>query len=209
MSYCITLTFYPDIKANQVFKKAQQIAKNKLDNFEKVIDENYPYCPASMYNANYFSIEEYRKKRLYNLEKLWIENIFTKTFLYWKEFNLLAVVGYDINGATTITFQNFTDQNYEYTEWNGVPLFENLVQLAKMAPIENIKYYRDDNDEYCRKTYAYDLIYEQLNIEDIFTNKFMEKHDYFKLSMLNEEKSTQCHQYLKKRLLNELKSFLE
>ena len=37
----------------------------------------------------------------------------------------------------------------------------------------------------------------------------MEKHDYFKLSMLNEEKSTQCHQYLKKRLLNELKSFLE
>lgn len=81
MSYCITLTFYPDIKANQVFKKAQQIAKNKLDNLEKVIDENYPYCPASMYNANYFSIEEYRKKRLYNLEKLWIENIFTETFL--------------------------------------------------------------------------------------------------------------------------------
>ena len=209
MSYRITLTFYPDIKASQVLKKAQQIAKNKLGNFERVIDENYPYCPASMYNANYFSIEEYREKELYHLEKLWIENIFTKTFLYWKEFNLLAVVGYDINGATTITFQNSTDQNYEYTEWNGVPLFENLVQLAKTTSNKNIENYEDSLDEYYRQTYAYGLIYKKLNLDYFLANKPTEKYDYFKLSMMNEHKIFQCHQYLKKKLLDELKSFLE
>ena len=162
-----------------------------------------------MYNANYFSIEEYREKELYHLEKLWIENIFTQTFLYWKEYNLLAVVGYDRAGKTTITFQNSVDQNYNYSEWNGVPLFEELVQQAKTTSNKNIENYEDSSDEYYRQTYAYDLIYKKLNLDYFLANKPMEKYDYFKLSMMNEHKSFQCHQYLKKKLLDELKSFLE
>jgi hypothetical protein len=99
-------------------------------------------------------------------------SIFSYRFFYIPAHNLLGVFGtpdavHDIFD-TTVYFQNSCDQDYDFDEWKGIPVFEEIAEKWKNATDEETrkkydeKYGLDDEEdfdyEYQKKTFAYDEI---------------------------------------------------
>ena len=72
----------------------------------------------------------------------------------------------------SIYFQNSCDQDYEFNEWNGVPIFEQIAnkwanatddEVARKYLEENSSSWDDEeplDNDYYRRTFAYDEIWD-------------------------------------------------
>lgn len=139
---------------------------------------------AEVLKLNEFYIPSRRSDR-YDEEhdNYWIYSLFNIQFVWWEKWNLLAVQGlnhpHQIQEVlpTEIYFQNSTDQDYNYEYWrDNIYLFREIKQKVLDFSIEKLyqqcKKSKDwieqteieANPEYWRKSYLYDTIYEELEL---------------------------------------------
>jgi hypothetical protein len=112
---------------------------------------------------------EYGKDQL---DRAWMRNsVFSYRFFYIPEHNLLGVFGVpdavkDIFDLTCY-FQNSCDQDYPFTDWNGIPVFEQIAEKWKNATEEEVYKafeYPEEHEEpidydYYRRSFAYNEIW--------------------------------------------------
>lgn len=174
MSYSATINF-KIIKQGELyafFKKIKDTCKEKFDDIAK---DNFIYMPSvslmkkrMLEGASDIAKEE--------IDRAWMRNsVFSYRFFYIPEHNLLGVFGIpdgvDKIFDLTCYFQNSCDQDYPFTDWNGIPLFEEIATKWKNATDSEVKEHyhnrwgdvwsKEENSdlEYYRRSFAYEEIW--------------------------------------------------
>lgn len=181
MSHYISISIFKDIiEENDILNKALSFCNKMIKNADKEIRENLTYFPN--YDDLMFddTITPFRLKRS---DTLFIENIFTYKFIYWKDYKLLGVI-HDLNDNEMhqLVFQNSCDQDADFEEWYPLhapndpcrDIFKQIViDTIYDKNTDNIlKYWQeqygdtdiDPTDDYYKKTYVYNQIENALNI---------------------------------------------
>lgn len=172
MSYGASISFktIDEQGMYQFFQKLKDTAKDRID---KIAKDEFLYMPSIRYAHLY---KDVRKIVAQDADKAWAKSaVFTMRFFYLAEHNLLGVFGVPSGIEeifdSTIYFQNSTDQDYEFDEWKGVPIFEQIAENWKASTDEDVirKYCEDrgmwDEDEgeinldYYRRTFVYEEIW--------------------------------------------------
>lgn len=176
MSYYAPISF-KTIKEGELYaflKKIKDTCKEKIDDIAK---KNFLYMPTlNTCKRRVFEGASDTVKREAN--EAWVRNsVFSYRFFYIPEHNLLGV--FSIPDAVidifdcTVHFQNSCDQNYDFEEWKGIPLFEKIAEKWKACPIEEVAKYMEQEDDidymrrleerspqYYAKSACYDEIWE-------------------------------------------------
>lgn len=174
MSYSATICF-KTIKEGELysfFKKIKDTCKEKFDDIAK---DNFLYMPSVSFNRKRM-LEGATDRAKEEVDRGWMRNsIFSYRFFYIPEHNLLGVFGvpdaveeiFDLS----CHFQNSCDQDYPFTDWNGIPVFEKIANKWENATDSDvIEYYRKDRGfeydeeyasdlDYYRRSFAYDEIW--------------------------------------------------
>lgn len=174
MSYYAPISF-KTIKEGELysfFKKIKDTCKEKFDDIAK---KNFHYMPSlNSCKRRVFEGASDMAKR--EADEAWVRNsIFSYRFFYIPEHNLLGV--FSIPDAVTdifdctVHFQNSCDQDYDFEEWKGIPLFEKIAdkwqhatseEVAKFLgyDIEEVKEFEASDPQYYAKTACYDEIWK-------------------------------------------------
>ena len=123
------------------------------------------------------------------MDEYWLNTLFTSRFVYWPNYDLLGVSGYKFPGEIEnwfdghFTFQNSSDQDYDYETWPaGIDLFATRIDRVKNADDSNLYEYVNKfmaeysmeeikaDPEYFKKSCIYDMIYEDLQLDDWLYN---------------------------------------
>lgn len=172
MSYHANISF-KTIDANGLYPFLQEVKKTAIDRIEKIAEDEFLYMPSVRYEHLY---KDCRAVVAKDADEAWARaSVFTMRFFYLAEHNLLGAFGVpsDVEECfdTTIHFQNSCDQDYEFGEWKGVPIFEQIAERWKTATDDEVRqHYNDDRGEYdeaeddfpfdyYRRTFAYDEIW--------------------------------------------------
>ncbi len=201
MSYGISVAF-KKCKKEEIYDKLKEFKQlfTKRENAEKIISDN------RFYFSNYVYMHE--KQAEANIMRVvdgWVKQIFTYRFRYSETLQCLCFVlaktdVEEINNwfDNFSYFQNSTDQDYDYEDWNGVPYFEEQVEKVKNLSAEGFKklyiskhpYWDEcdeehfEDDDYNRRSLVYTLCYAE--VEDLLGDKiaisllsdFEELYDY-------------------------------
>ena len=70
----------------------------------------------------------------------------------------------------TTFFQNCSDHDYDWNEWNGIPMFERCVQRAQDISVDGLKFamglsdddLQEGGEDYWRKSLVYDLVWSSI-----------------------------------------------
>lgn len=176
MSYYAPISF-KTIKEGELYaflKKIKDTCKEKIDDIAK---KNFHYMPSlnSCKRGVFEGASDMAKKEA---DEAWVRNsIFSYRFFYISEHNLLGV--FSIPDAVTdifdctVHFQNSCDQDYEFEEWKGIPLFEKIAEKWKACSLEEVAKHMEREDDiegmkwlekkhpqYYAKTACYDEIWE-------------------------------------------------
>lgn len=180
MSYSAEINF-KTVKEGELYAFFKQIKDACKAKFDEIAKDNFTYMPSISKDYLLKNDSEYAKDQL---DRAWMRNsIFSYRFFYIPEHNLLGVFGVpdDVKDIFDLTcyFQNSCDQDYDFEEWEGIPIFEQIAEKWKNAADEaTLAHYnerwRDDENEidydYYRRTFAYEEIWElcehYLNSED-------------------------------------------
>lgn len=154
------------------FKKIKDSCKEKM---EAIAKKNFLYLPTL--NTTKRKIFEGASESVKSeVNDAWVKSLFSFRFFYLPQHKLLGV--FSVPDAITnifdltVHFQNSCDQNYEFEEWQGVPLFEDIAEKWKAATLEEVakRMERDDIDDmrrleerhpqYYAKSACYDEIWE-------------------------------------------------
>ena len=174
MSYYAPISF-KTVKEGELYaflKKIKDTCKEKVDDIAK---KNFHYMPTlNTCKRRLFEGASDAAKREAN--EAWVRNsVFTYRFFYIPEHSLLGV--FSIPDAVTdifdctVHFQNSCDQDYNFEEWKGIPLFEKIAEKWKHSTSEEVaKYLEYDVEEvkkfeikypqYYAKTACYDEIWK-------------------------------------------------
>ena len=119
---------------------------------------------------------EYAKEQL---DRAWMRNsIFSYRFFYIPQHNLLGVfcIPDAVNDIFDLTchFQNSCDQDYDFDEWKGIPIFEQIAEKWKNA-----------TDEAVHKSFEYP-----------YEHKPPIDYDYYRRSFAYAEIWKMCEHYL-------------
>jgi hypothetical protein len=164
MSYSAIIHF-KTIKADEVYGFFQKLKAEATLHLGEIAKENFIYSP-------YSKEKETDKRKLLDDAKNWARtSIFNYRYFYLPKHNLLAVFGvpdclenlFDLTGH----FQNSCDQDYDFEDWKGVPIFEQIAEKWKNATDEEVyKHFEYPNEyeepidyDYYRRTFAYDEIW--------------------------------------------------
>ena len=141
------------------------------------IRENIRYCPSNVYMLDTKTPDE--KKLLSHADEEWLYNLFTFNFIYYPQYNLLAMQGIDIPGIAderkviTIEFQDGENKDYELTNWYDIKTFRtaitNITGLKTRTAMENSdkKYQRHaTKKERELRIKVYDTIFNRLKLKD-------------------------------------------
>lgn len=184
MSYCCYISF-KTIEVNEVCNFLVNLKKEAKAALKEIANENYRYSPFSRRNVEYIEDfqDEYSPKRqeIFKEAEAWANKCFTFKWFYREDIKLLGIMGiptclyklFDCN----VCFQNSVDQDYEFSTWNGIPLFEEIAKKwesktdDEMYEIYSSKgYCFEDKEEFCkdhagyyRRDYAYDEIWEMFS----------------------------------------------
>lgn len=173
MSYYCQISF-KTIEANEVYSFFQELKKATISHLKEIAKENAFYCPAERL-SDYANLP---KSVAWGLDRSWAYRCFTYRYFYLPQHKLLGVFGLptQITGLfdCTVEFQNSCDQNYEYEEWNGVPLFEGIVSDWKATTAEALKQKFKEN---CGCDF--DEEYKKCSEEEL-----EEKYDYWRKSFV-------------------------
>ena len=139
MSYSATICF-KTIKEGELysfFKKIKDTCKEKFDDIAK---DNFLYMP-SVSSMKKRMLEGASDRAKEEADRAWMRNsIFSYRFFYIPEHNLLGVFGAPVKDIFDLTcyFQNSCDQDYDFKDWKGVPIFEQIAEKWKNATDEEV-----------------------------------------------------------------------
>ena len=177
MSYSCLISF-KKIKAkdiNDFFIEMKRVAKSNLDS---IAEQNFHYSP--IHRELFLSDlqDEIDNKTLYKKlfteQEEWVKRIFTYRWFYIKEHQLLGVFGipnslYSLFDST-VYFQNSTDQDYDFSNWDNVDLFKGIADKYRNLDLDGIVqlcdwYTKEELQEngqldYMRKTLCYKEIWD-------------------------------------------------
>ena len=108
------------------------------------------------------------------LREMWIQDIFQLRFVYWAQYNLLALCGDDYPDVvinlfgTSIEFQNSNDQDYELSTWDSnIPLFQKIISET---PEDGGSLFEDIDDNlpegYAYRSAVYHEIFNTLELSN-------------------------------------------
>jgi len=179
MSYSCMISF-KTIEANKLYDFFQQLKLKTIEKFPEIAEDNFIFLP-SVRNAGL--LKDANEWILGEINEKWVlDGMFRFRYFYLSQHYLLGVFGIPTALRemfdTTIGFQSSCDQNYDYSYWKGVPIFEELAERWRTVSNEIIisklfgkideELDRDGNFEYWRKTFAYEAIWGM--IEDYLFN---------------------------------------
>lgn len=108
------------------------------------------------------------------LREMWIQDIFQLRFVYWEQYNLLALCGDDYPRVVIdlfgphVGFQNSTDQDYELSTWDAnIPLFQKIISET---PKDGNPLFEDCDDDlpegYAYRSSVYKKIFKILDLDN-------------------------------------------
>lgn len=183
MSYYIELSVYKGlVEEKDALSIAHEFCKNQYQNhIHDTVKDHLIYMPC------YDTMHE--NMNIWDLSRatcLYLKNIFTYKFIYWKEYKLLGIVGrYSKTDENfqEIVFQNSTDKNQDYEYWAPLlplkPIIDkvrngSIDDIVRQYFIDNRSYIPEEIDEalkkdadYYRKTYVHEQLEEKLRIQNI------------------------------------------
>lgn len=192
MSYYICMSIIPKIvEQSDVVPVALEFCKDMLrqENIEEIVQDNIGWLP------NYEKLLDKDELDIWSIsasDKDWLEGLFNYTFVYYKEYKLLCVVG-DYSDYKQIIFQNSCDQDENFNTWQALyaddpcrDIFKELVdRTASGENIEEIRKYFDDVDwdsnldtEYFKRWFVYKKIEDALCIDGVLWD--VDSEDFFK-----------------------------
>lgn len=182
MSYAFGM-FFKQIKQDEVFPFIEKIQKEMREHAKEWIDYNKYYVPSVRSLTN----EPKFVKTFMN--EYWLNTLFTSRFVYWPDYDLLGVSGYKLPGEIEnlfdghFSFQNSSDQDYDYEMWpTGIRQFKARIDRIKNADDSTLyecvdkymgEYTMEEikaDPEYFKKVCIYDMIYEDLQLDDWLYN---------------------------------------
>ena len=169
MSYGCTI-YFKNIKADDVylfFQKIKERANSKADEIAKC---NFLWMPSIRNNHLYKDIEAHIVD---DIDASWVGNwLFKYRYFYIPQHELLGVFGlpdgFDDMFDNVSYFQNSCDQDYEFDEWKGVPIFEQIAEKWKCQTNEVVETHYSENygahdedfdHDYYRRSFVYDEIW--------------------------------------------------
>lgn len=169
MSYSATICF-KTVKHKELYKFFGSLKAFCKANFDQIAKDNFIFMPTIRKGHMLEQDSQYAKEQL---DRAWMRNsVFNFRFFYLPQHNLLGMFNIPtIAGRlfdATCFFQDSTDQDYDYDDWKGVPLFERIAEKWKDATDEEViaahgcpeELRKSENFEYYRKTFAYDEIWK-------------------------------------------------
>lgn len=133
MSYGFDMCFWHAKSLAAATKKAAKVisAINTPEQMRQRIDDNAYFVPSILYRAQ---IEDWKMAMI--ADEKWLYSLFNFRFVYWKEYELLGMVGVLPEDGPkpdgTVYFQNSCDQNYSLSEWPAdIPFFKTKVKQYK------------------------------------------------------------------------------
>lgn len=170
MSYSATINF-KTVKEGELYAFFKKIKDTCKEKFDDIAEDNFIYMP-SIHFANKRTLEGASDRAKEDADRAWMRNsVFSYRFFYLPEHNLLGVFGapdavkdiFDL----TVYFQNSCDQDYDFDDWKGVSIFEQIAEKWKNATDEEVYKafeYPDEHEEpidydYYRRSHAYDEIW--------------------------------------------------
>ena len=192
MSYYICMSVIPKIvEQSDVVPVAFEFCKNMLrqENIEEIVQDNIGWIP------NYEKLLNKDELDIWSIsasDKDWLEGLFNYTFVYYKEYKLLCVIG-DYSDYKQIIFQNSCDQDEDFNTWQALyaddpcrDIFKELVDRTVSGEnIEKIRKYFNDVDwdsnldiEYFKRWYVYKKVEDALCIGGVLWDT--DSEDFFK-----------------------------
>ena len=178
MSYYICMSVIPKIvEQSDVVPVALDFCKDMLkkENIEEIVRDNIGWLPNY---ANLLQDEELAVWSFSDSDSEFLYSIFRYTFVYYKKYKMLCVVG-DYSNYKQIVLQNSCDQDEDFNTWQALyaddpcrDIFKELVDRTVSGEnIEKIRKYFDDVDwddnldtEYFKRWFVYKKIEEALCI---------------------------------------------
>lgn len=210
MSYYIKLNFKELKENDNVIDTIMDIKNKHKELADKILEENIGSIPSIKWfdiwepNIKKTDLDSNLKSAILKADNKWLNDVFTMKVFYWSTYDLIAFT-YPldkIDGYKTIEFQDSCDQDYKRDYWSGIKLFEEVVETEKSLSIKQLREYDDcDDEEYCRRTWIYDTIFDKLDLgvwaykkqdSDIFqifsVNCIDDVYDEARLSLLMQDK---------------------
>ena len=168
-------------------------------------NKNVPYSQRNMQLENLADMAD----------RYWVKNLFSYRFLYWEKQRLLGIVmmkDEDLSDKwpLCVYFQNSTDQNYPYSDWEvgNIPFFTDAVSKAKVLTLHDIASLRHDMDEESfgaesleyQQSYCYEYIFDTLGLDAWLYGSERDNVPYkcFELNGINSDiELFRCHALLK------------
>lgn len=170
MSYSCTIHF-KNIKADKVYSFFQELKTKLISKTDEIAKYNFLWLPSIRNDYKYKNIDGFIVD---DADCNWVQNcLFKYRYFYIPQHELLGVFslpnGFDDMFDNVSYFQNSCDQDYEFDEWKGIPIFEQIAEKWKNATDEMVKvhyvekwdeYDEEDFDcDYYRRDFAYDDIW--------------------------------------------------
>lgn len=179
MSYYFGM-YFVECEPENVLDKCLSVLKTIMNNAEDIIKDELHYAPSKKHKD---LIDANIAKRY---DEAWLYQVFNFPFVYWSEYKLLGLSGYDYPKEVEeeftlhVEFQNGTDQNYEYSTWEGISCFDKWVQESKTISIPDMvaafgeySYYDEeelnqdkDMELYSRQSLVYETVYKNLDLDN-------------------------------------------
>ena len=170
MSYSCDISFKV-IKEGDIYPFFQSFKKEVNSKFKEIAEDNKCWMPSIRNEHLYREIPDNVKEEL---DRAWaLNSMFKYRWFYLPEQQLLGVFSVDKHTQhlfdLTCYFQNSCDQDYEFEEWKGIPLFEEIAEKWKTASEEAVTARYKERDwgedletsdyDYYRRTFAYEEIW--------------------------------------------------
>lgn len=131
MSYGIEIYFKQLKKGESPLNFAIQVKDSVMLNHEHVINSNKGHVPS---HNGLFWEDDGDKFHANETDEFWLYQLFSFSFMYWKKYNLIGMIGFDMDKQTeglfnqSVYFQDSTDQDYELSEWGDkIDIFNKII----------------------------------------------------------------------------------
>ena len=125
MSYSCTI-YFKNIKADEVYSFFQELKTKLISKTDEIAKDNFLWLPSIRSDYRYKDIDGFITD---DIDCSWVQNsLFKYRYFYIPQHELLGVFslpnGFDDMFDNVSHFQNSCDQDYDFEEWNGIPIFE-------------------------------------------------------------------------------------
>lgn len=201
MSYSFGMFFKQCENKEEAYETARKVTGLCLDHSKEIIENSKYYIPSIRLGGS----EKEARRYAHSANQGWLYSLINMRFVYWEEYRLLGFVGYNYPKEIKVlfdthqTFQNGTDQNYEFDEWDDkICIFSELKEKCQnMSAKEILEYYLSNNEDwyteeeieedldYYRKSTLYNMVMDALDLDDWLYGRESEKFFRFTMNAIN------------------------